>query len=610
MFVYYGSAQGLSRDPGWHAEGNQAGARFGGRWQSLGAGDFNADGYSDVIVGASYYDGDKVDEGRAWIYYGGAAGPAAEPGWTAEIDQDVALFGQSVGTAGDVNGDGYEDAFVGALLYDAALPNQSALFVYYGSPAGAAAEPSWTAFGAETDSRFGTVAGTAGDVNGDGYDDLAAGERWYSGGIFYQGKVSLFLGAAEGLQREPAWTYLSGQPYASAGMSVGTAGDVNGDGFDDLIMDVNRWHAWLPDQGRSLVFYGSRAGLPAQPSWDVEGGWPGAWFGLTNGTAGDVNGDGYDDVVVGASSYDSDAGYDAGAAFLYLGSPAGLAKSPSWSAYGDQAGAEFGYVNRAGDVNGDGYDDVLVGAYLYDHPESNEGAVFLFAGRAATVEIVRSAVGRGVDDAYELVEPGKMYPSSDTVTTGASADGASRYSGGFLFRHVALPREAEITAAHLELVQKYQAGPVTLTIRGEAGHQADDFGPGSADINSRPRTQASRQWEIAKPEYGWVASPDIAGVIQEIVDTPGWWPGNNLALFLDPVSANYTTWAAFDADPQFAARLVVSYARPLVATGTPTATPAPSVTPTATNTPEPAATWTPVPAEPGGTRLYLPVIVD
>lgn len=629
-FLYYGSSQGLSKTPGWSAEGDQAWEHFAGRWQSLGAGDFNGDGYSDVIIGAQTYDGDKVDEGRAWIYYGSPTGPSSEPGWTAEIDQAVALFGQSVGTAGDVNGDGYDDAFVGALTYDATLVDQAAVFLFYGSPTGPKTVPDWQGLGVESGSRYGAAAATAGDVNGDGFDDFVVGERWYTGGTTYQGRVYLYLGSADGLARDAAWIYQPWQAYATSGMSVGTAGDVNGDGFSDLILDVHRWHRTMSDQGRSLVFYGSASGMPAEPSWSVEGDEYGALLGLTNSAAGDVNGDGYDDVIVGASGYQTDAGWQAGAAYLYLGTPGGLSRSPAWTAYGDQNNAQFGYVQGAGDVDRDGYDDVLIAAYRYDHPEFDEGMAFLYNGRSATLETASRQVGRAVDDAYELIYPGKMFPDGDTVTTGVSADGQSRYSGGLLFRNMALPAGVQIATAHLELVQKYQSeGLVSLQIAGEASHQADDFGPGSADINSRPRTNARVAWTLASPDYGWVDSPDITAIVQEIIDTPGWWTGNSLAILLDPApgAASYTTWAAYDASSQFAARLVVSYAPPVQVTETPLPTLTPTETATATATPttwpeitptrdptatlvvEPVPTGTSTPLGTGGAVLYLPVIV-
>jgi hypothetical protein len=131
-FVYLGSAAGLATTAAWTAESNQAFALFGASVAT--AGDVNGDGYSDVIVGAYQYDNGQTDEGRAFVYLGSAAGLATTPAWTAESDQASAAFGSSVATAGDVNGDGYGDVIVGALLSenDAQLEEGQA-FVYYGN---------------------------------------------------------------------------------------------------------------------------------------------------------------------------------------------------------------------------------------------------------------------------------------------------------------------------------------------------------------------------------------------------------------------------------------------------------------------------------------------
>src|SRR6185436_20138077 len=114
-----------------------------------------------------------------------------------------------------------------------------------------------------------------------------------------------------------------------------------------------------------------------------EGDQSSASFGISVATAGDVNGDGYSDVIVGAYGYDNGQ-TDEGRAFVYDGSAAGLATSATWTAESDQAGASFGVsVATAGDVNGDGYADVVIGAYGYDNGQSNEGRAFVYHGSAA-----------------------------------------------------------------------------------------------------------------------------------------------------------------------------------------------------------------------------------
>jgi hypothetical protein len=96
------------------------------------AGDVNGDGFSDVIVGASVYDNGETDEGRAFVYHGSGSGLSFTPNWTAESNQATALFGTSVATAGDVNGDGFSDVIVGAF-FDNGQTDEGRAFVYYGN---------------------------------------------------------------------------------------------------------------------------------------------------------------------------------------------------------------------------------------------------------------------------------------------------------------------------------------------------------------------------------------------------------------------------------------------------------------------------------------------
>jgi hypothetical protein len=166
--VYFGSATGLSRTPNWTAESDQDVAQFG--YAVATAGDVNGDGYDDVIVGAFYYVDGEDREGAAFVYYGSATGLSTSPNWTAEGNQAVALFGHSVGTAGDVNGDGYDDVIVGAWGF---APGGQA-YAFYGSATGLSA-PNWTGDGEQGGAEFGWSVGTAGDVNGDGYDDVIVG---------------------------------------------------------------------------------------------------------------------------------------------------------------------------------------------------------------------------------------------------------------------------------------------------------------------------------------------------------------------------------------------------------------------------------------------------
>jgi hypothetical protein len=135
-------------------------------------------------------------------------------------------------------------------------------------------------------------------------------------------------------------------------------------------------------EGRAFVYHGSRGGLSATPDWTAESNQDSAFFGISVGTAGDVNGDGYPDVVVGADSFDHGQGNE-GVAFIYHGSAGGLGSAPRRRAESDQDSAHFGRsAGTAGDVNGDGYAELVVGAPLYDRGQLNEGVAFVYRGRA------------------------------------------------------------------------------------------------------------------------------------------------------------------------------------------------------------------------------------
>jgi hypothetical protein len=380
-YVFNGSREGTSLPARWIAECDQAGSQFG--FSVSTAGDVNGDGYSDVIVGALYYDNGQTDEGGAFVYHGSASGLSATANWTAEGNQILAAYGFSVSTAGDVNGDGYSDVIVGAPYYYNGQYEEGRAFVYYGSASGLSITSNWTAESDQGSARFGNAVSTAGDVNGDGYSDVIVGSPWYDNGQTNEGKVYVYHGSATGLSATANWTAESNQASAQFGYSVSTAGDVNGDGYSDVIIGADLYDNGQTDEGSAFVYHGSASGLPATVNWTAESNQASAHFGVSVSTAGDVNGDGYSDVILGASYYDNGQ-TDEGKVYVYHGSASGLSASPSWTAESDQPGEQFGSsVCTAGDVNGDGYSDVIVGAPYADYYSTNDGKVYWYYGNGA-----------------------------------------------------------------------------------------------------------------------------------------------------------------------------------------------------------------------------------
>jgi hypothetical protein len=239
--------------------------------------------------------------------------------------------------------------------------------------------------------NFGQSVASAGDVNGDGYSDVIVGAPGYDDGANSdEGRAFVYHGSASGLSASPNSTPDdANQTFAKFGYSVASAGDVNGDGYSDVIIGAYGYGIGAnPGEGGAFVYHGSAAGLSASPnSTHDDADQNDARFGVSVACAGDVNGDGYSDVIVGAPGYNDGANSDEGKAFVYHGSATGLSASPdSTPDDANQTGASFGIsVACAGDVNGDGYSDVIIGAHLYDGVNSNEGRAFVYHGSATGI---------------------------------------------------------------------------------------------------------------------------------------------------------------------------------------------------------------------------------
>ncbi|MFN8307418.1 MAG: T9SS type A sorting domain-containing protein [Ferruginibacter sp.] len=391
-FVYHGSASGLSAAPNRIlADGNQSLDFFGYSVGSAGDvnGDGYSD---VIVGAHGYDDGPNNGEGRAFIYHGSAAGLSAVPNATPDdANQGSADFGRSVASAGDVNGDGYSDVIIGAPGYDdGASTNEGRAFVYYGSAAGMPASPNITLNGITGGDEFARSVACGGDVNGDGYGDVIVGvPNGDYGAASDVGIALIYYGSATGLPS--VWNQIVNsdtQYFSSYGYSVASAGDVNGDGYSDVIIGAYNYDDGAnTNEGRAFVYHGSAAGLPSNPNSTLDdANQAGAQAGYAVASAGDVNSDGYSDVIIGAFQYDDGANVDEGRAFVYHGSATGLSATPNNTQDdANQAGAQFGCsVACAGDVNGDGYSDVIIGAYTYDDgANTNEGRVFVYHGSAS-----------------------------------------------------------------------------------------------------------------------------------------------------------------------------------------------------------------------------------
>lgn len=353
------------------------------------AGDINGDGYSDVVIGDPNFIKSSTNyEGRAYVYYGFAGGLPPVPNVTLDVNSPNCHLGWAVAGAGDVNGDGYADVIVSAPRYN---DTDGRVFVYYGSASGISSVPSDTLSTGQSNHYLGYAIAGAGDVNGDGYGDVLVSA--YNDIIAVDtGKVFVYYGAAGGLPDTPNLVLqgVNETDKAGFGRAVAGAGDVNGDGYSDVVIGApHSNNGSNTNEGRAYVFLGSGTGLSATPAVVLDNANQDyAWFGTSVTGAGDINGDGYTDVLVGAPDYDNGTGK--GRVFMYLGSAAGIGAVPTDTLVGnDPAFLHLGQVvASAGDVNSDGYADVLV----TDEQFNTEGIVLLYKGSPTGLAAVPDSI--------------------------------------------------------------------------------------------------------------------------------------------------------------------------------------------------------------------------
>ncbi|MFZ4756276.1 MAG: beta strand repeat-containing protein [Miltoncostaeaceae bacterium] len=399
-----------------------------------GAGDVNADGIDDVIIGAAKADPfGRTDAGAAYVVFGSATATSIDlaalgaNGFRIAGAANLDEAGNSVAGAGDVNHDGIDDVIVGARYADpGAVSNAGTATVIFGS-ASATGDVDLAALGTRgfeiTGAAVGDYTGwsvaAAGDVNHDGIDDVIVGvsgadpaSRGNAGsGVVIYGSnspttFSLTSLGARGFRINGYATFVD------IGYAVGGAGDFNGDGIDDVIVasyaappspDVNWW------SGVTYVIYGSNS--PTDVTTNALGSRGIAITGAAqedqSGYAvagvGDQNGDGKADIVIGAPGADPAAGSAAGSSYVVYGSTSptsfnlgtfgGRGFRINGAAFNDQSGTS---VAAAGDVNGDGLPDMIIGAPAADPSSRNAaGTSYVVYGRATPTDVALATLGQG-----------------------------------------------------------------------------------------------------------------------------------------------------------------------------------------------------------------------
>jgi hypothetical protein len=347
-------------------------------WPSA-AGDVNADGYADLLVGAKGSDAAGIEFGAAYLFLGGSTFDT-----TADVtyvgDETYDYFGAARG-AGDFNGDGYRDVAIGAPQSGLGGP-LGRVIVYFGAPlASIDATPDATITGETDDDGFGYALAVPGDVNGDGFPDLLVGAPNYdgfaAGGL--DGRAYLYLGGAGASFDTTADWSVTGSRAAVLGLSTGGC-DVNSDGFSDVLVGEPS-----ATDGRVYVYNGG-ASIDMTSDATLSGTSGAAEsYGHSIGCT-DMNADGFADIVAGAWFYDG-VGPNQGRAQVFFGGSGVFDTTPDGTFTGEAAGDRFGDdAGAVGDVNGDGYGDITLGAYVHDVIVSGDdrGRAYVFFGGAGT----------------------------------------------------------------------------------------------------------------------------------------------------------------------------------------------------------------------------------
>lgn len=340
------------------------------------AGDFDGDGISDLVAGAPYSDANAQDGGAAYVFLGGSS---ADPNWDFRLLAEAAddQLGYAVAGVGDLDNDGFDDIAVGAQYNDRTGIDRGAVWVVFGSePPLGSRQLVFTGEAAGPKAFGHALAG--GDFNGDGYPDLVASAPFDQ--LSNWGKVYIFFGGPT-MDTVADVTFQAEGSAHEFGWSVACAGDLNGDDFDDLVVGARYYGSYLdPQRGKTYIYFG---GNPMDTIVDVEleGENTYCWMGYSVAGAGDVDNDGYDDVLIGSPYYPGGATSQAYGRVYLLSGGAGMDNVPDLTFDGLVAHDQFGWSVDGGlDLNGDDYNDIIVGARFGDCASSNGGAAYVYYG--------------------------------------------------------------------------------------------------------------------------------------------------------------------------------------------------------------------------------------
>ena len=541
------------------------------------AGDVNGDGYDDLIIGARGADPNSNYAGETYVVYGGARAPGSDGvldlsmldgtnGFILNGIDGYDYSGFSVSSAGDVNGDGYDDLIIGAF---GGTPNGvggagETYIVYGGANAPGTGgrfnlstldgNNGFTLTGIDRYDRSGISVSSAGDVNGDGYDDLIIGAHYADpNGDRGAGETYVIYGGASApgtggvldlsdLDGTNGFILNGIDGIDYSGRSVSSAGDVNGDGYDDLIIGASSADPNGDNQaGETYIIYGGASApgtggrfnlsmLNGTNGFILTGIDAGDRSGWSVSSAGDVNGDGYDDLIIGARYADPNGVGNAGETYLVYGGAnapgtggvldlGALNGTNGFILTGIDADDRAGIsVSSAGDVNGDGYDDLIIGASGADPNASLSGETYVVYGGATGTESLTPVTASGT-------------AAADNFTGNAGADSFTAIATNDVVRGGAGNDTISVTALDFAAIDG-GTGVDTLVLDG-AGLALDLTGAGHAGVDSVEMFDLSGTganslvldalavFDVTEEREGGMASLDVLGDADDRVDLSG-----------------------------------------------------------------------------------------
>ncbi len=539
----------LGRSDGWQMRTplSDADASFVGEEELDGASicevvDINGDEYDDILIGApssSWRNDERV--GQVYLIWGQADGWSKEKGlsnanasFLGIVDWGLAGFAIS---GGDVDSDGFDDFFVSATSSMPGENNPGWTYLILGKSDGwrmrtKLSQANALFVGENQGDQAGWAISVAGDVNGDGHEDLLIGapKNDYNGDK--AGQAYLIFGNSDIWEAEVSLSdagasFVGEYAMDNAGVSVAGPGDVNDDGYDDILIGA---YGSSDGIGQAYLVFGKSTGWSirtplsqADASFIGEGKKDKAGIGLSK--IGDINEDGYDDILIGAtggSAYPPSE-YDTGRVYLIFGgSGPWVMRTPLSNAdiafeaeeLGDLTGA---YVSRNGDVNGDGRNDILIGAIENDAGGVNAGQVYLVLDIPATITTPALAEGC-INEPYETVLSATLgtSPYSWSIESGSLPAGLEMDSAGVISGVPTSGDTSEITIQVTDAASDTNTKSFTIIIR-QSGGKGDINGDCDVNIVDVISTiNIILELFYPTPTETWAADCDDNGIVNII----------------------------------------------------------------------------------------------